>query len=661
MLFLAFLGINEGAAQNNLKLSSEGSIPRSFGIPLLEKTQTRLQSIPKRKPEKWNEEFIKSTSYSEDYFNRSGKLIFKTSLNEYLDEVVGLIIQSQNFTLSQPEVFIVESPAFNAWTNYKGNIYVSIGLLSKIRSEAELSFVLCHELSHHLKLHVKNDFLEERKSEENKEEYKDLNYSKKLRLLSTYSKKQEIEADSLGFQMYINLNYDRQSILDLFEFMHSSQVNDNLDHLSEYLLQTTNYNISESDPNLRFEDSLDTTYSSHPSPLLRKSILKNLILEEMPSKGDSSVRFLISEARFNAAKERATNELSRIYLENRHYEMAISNSFYLIDHYSVNENLELLIGHALTQISICKSNRDFGLLNGLDGYFKSSLIIHSFFKEIDNQKAGIMAINYIISMMDKYPNSDEWESLLQLSVRNLVFNLHIDSSEQLRTLDLNESPKFYDTFDLLIEEKAKEEAEKKELIQNAAKRKAIAERNKQLKKNGFALGIDRIVVVNPQSISREFDSSLNLEFDESEKIRSFLIGGIDAISKQIDLNTTILDLSLIPAKDIVAYNDYCALSSWFNEKTNHPSDNYYVFNKKYVGNAINRYETPYFAWIAFKGVKEQYKVVDKQNSVIDLFLFDIPKNQIILSQREWINGKVSEKKLNNALTKLLTQIKTKTN
>jgi len=149
----------------------------------------------------------------------SPALVKDEALNSYVRKIVCDLAGPHCDSL---RVYIVEDPTNNAMTAPNGMVIVWTGLLLRMQSEAELAFVLGHEITHYMKRHSVTNF------------EKATNAAGALRLLTvatlgaaaipalliasgrfaSYSRDQEREADAGGFDLVVGKNYDpRQGAL----------------------------------------------------------------------------------------------------------------------------------------------------------------------------------------------------------------------------------------------------------------------------------------------------------------------------------------------------------------------------------------------------------------------------------------------------------------
>jgi predicted Zn-dependent protease len=149
----------------------------------------------------------------------SPALVKDEALNAYVKRIVCDLSGPQCESL---RLYIVEDPNNNAMTAPNGMVIVWTGLLLRVQSEAELAFVLGHEITHYLKRHSVTNF------------EKATNSAGTVRLLSvatlglaalpalliasgrfaSYSRDQEREADAGGFDLVVGKGLDpRQGAL----------------------------------------------------------------------------------------------------------------------------------------------------------------------------------------------------------------------------------------------------------------------------------------------------------------------------------------------------------------------------------------------------------------------------------------------------------------
>lgn len=165
--------------------------------------------------------------------------------------------------LANPEIsrnsrlVLYRSNDFNAFTMGDDVIFVHIGLLNDLMSEAQIALVLCHEIAHNSLEHVEQSLIESVRLETDKALEKEINgilrtdYGKVSalnalllpRILESKekSRRNEFEADSLGLIFLKNAQFDVKDALSMFHIMEkrTKNITDSLDykkclHISEF-------------------------------------------------------------------------------------------------------------------------------------------------------------------------------------------------------------------------------------------------------------------------------------------------------------------------------------------------------------------------------------------------------------------------------------------
>ena len=138
-------------------------------------------------------------------------LIYKeVESNKYINEIAEKISPVVNSHIDI-KFFIIKDSSVNAFALPNGNIYINLGLISRLDNEHELAFVIAHELAHVIERHGLKKYVD-RKNTIVGSHVADLLfmgtglvYYATMAELSSFSKKMEYEADSMA------LNYVSQS------------------------------------------------------------------------------------------------------------------------------------------------------------------------------------------------------------------------------------------------------------------------------------------------------------------------------------------------------------------------------------------------------------------------------------------------------------------
>ena len=79
---------------------------------------------------------------------RSGQVLYNPEYNAYLDRIADVLLKDNPGLRGQVHFYILRSPVVNAFAGAGGNIFISMGLISMLENEAELAYIMGHEIGH---------------------------------------------------------------------------------------------------------------------------------------------------------------------------------------------------------------------------------------------------------------------------------------------------------------------------------------------------------------------------------------------------------------------------------------------------------------------------------------------------------------------------------
>lgn len=168
----------------------------------------RLQTLRNQQPDSSIaiKQWYHRTATQVTSFLHSGKVLYNDPVSNYLAEVMDSLLIAEPELRSQLHVFTVLDGSPNASVTPDGLVMVNLGLLARVKSEAELAFVLSHEVSHFARNHGLRRIAgqEDRKLE-------DSPLANDL-----YNQAQEREADQAGFTRLLRSRYSPSSALSVF-------------------------------------------------------------------------------------------------------------------------------------------------------------------------------------------------------------------------------------------------------------------------------------------------------------------------------------------------------------------------------------------------------------------------------------------------------------
>jgi len=206
--------------QNYQPLQSSGTLPKEFRTTTYEQVANQQAGIAKETrnttEQKDLEVFYLESNYALDELLRSGQVLYNDPVGGYVNDIVDEILKDQPALRKKLSVFVVKSPVANAFTHQRGVILVNTGLIARLETEAQLAFILCHEIAHYMLKHSQDIYLKTKDLQYGRGEYRKQSVSDRLLTRSAYSRENETEADMEGLKLFLKTGYTVNNIADVF-------------------------------------------------------------------------------------------------------------------------------------------------------------------------------------------------------------------------------------------------------------------------------------------------------------------------------------------------------------------------------------------------------------------------------------------------------------
>ena len=122
-----------------------------------------------------------------------GKILYGTELNRYIDNIADQLLAQNPDLRKEIDIYILEVPEVNAYSLKNGVILINMGLLAQVTNEAELAFIIAHEIAHYSEHHG---------TLKQKDMSKNTDFVTEYLETHQYSRDQEFAADRLGLTQY---------------------------------------------------------------------------------------------------------------------------------------------------------------------------------------------------------------------------------------------------------------------------------------------------------------------------------------------------------------------------------------------------------------------------------------------------------------------------
>ena len=173
----------------------------------------------------------------------SGFLYEDPDLERYLNDLVERLYHPEIQDQAVPRVKVIKDPYLDAFVFPNGRIYIHTGMLSRLDNEAQLAFLLAHEIIHYSHRHAFGAFGGFNRKQNGSESQRPgghplgrlgellsrLGTSLTMAVMTGYSQSLETEADAEGLALVSKAGYDPGEAIRFFEHLKHELDTENLE------------------------------------------------------------------------------------------------------------------------------------------------------------------------------------------------------------------------------------------------------------------------------------------------------------------------------------------------------------------------------------------------------------------------------------------------
>ena len=580
----------------------------------------------------------------------------------YVNQVADRLLASDPALRRQIRIYVVKSPSVNAFATNNGVILVNLGLIAQLETESQLAFVLAHEVTHYLKKHVVNQYVEDQKIQ-GKRTYQSLSAEEKLLSRSSYSQDLETEADLEGLSTFLKSNYSTRQLGGVFDVLQYAYLPFDEVPFEKSFFETPHLRLPatyflDQVKAIALPSEVEEAKSSHPSINKRRAaVLGRINQNQATTKGE----YLVSKDAFTEARRTARYELSYLYLSGLQYEKAIYHSYLLLKEDPTSRYLRKNVAKALYGLAQYANQGAYDQVHDPEADTEgcSQRVVHLFGK-LTPKELNALALKYVRDLRKEFPEDTELSALSNDLLKSLVFK-HCESdsdfANQLRTpekealdgvvkadtvpekrskyqkiaithlkektaeseqfvryafVDDFQDPTFARAFNEHWREKEagkrkREETNKQQRLRERQESHQKARAAKTIRRKGAALGIDKIVMISPSYAKIDERKKKPIRYVASEQAEVRLVEQIQNNARAAGLSVDVLSDNAFTSADAGKFNDYALLRNWIRERVKHLDAEVPMHNSDAagVGALVEKYGTKYYCWTGFVSVREK--------------------------------------------------------
>lgn len=360
---------------------------------------------------------------------QQGRILYGSELNQYLDNIKENLLVNHPQLQQEIRVYILQTPIVNAFSLPNGTILVTMGLLAQVTNEAELAFVLAHEIAHYSEHHTR-DYNTKGKNNDAVSRY--MRYHQ-------FSREQEFAADRVGLLTFYKDSPYSYDILDgLFDVLlysdlpfdeipfQRSEVETDFYHFPDNYFLKTVANISD-------RSNMIDTLLTHPNIEKRRSIANGLV-NNFSNAGRK--KFVQPEEQFTRLRNVARFACIDRFLINHDYDKAIYNIYVLEQTFP--ENAYLRSAKATAYYGAAKHKNTSGQTRSFAEPYRDvegeQQQLNFFLSKMNRNEYAVLALRKAWTALQSAPE-DEY---LQSVVKDLISDVFVKN--KMKFIDFCDYP-----------------------------------------------------------------------------------------------------------------------------------------------------------------------------------------------------------------------------
>ncbi|MBR1834553.1 MAG: M48 family metallopeptidase [Bacteroidales bacterium] len=433
LLTLALVAFNFSVAQT---LRSRGPVPAD-----LKQSVYQLYQTDKQRAEQYagrrvrNRQQLLEASYHINKMLASGHIIYGDPVSTLAARIADTLLRDYPDLRAELRFYTVTAPQANAFTTPQGIIFINAGLVAQVENEAQLAFVIAHEIIHYYRAHGLETLLRKRERREGRDLDDEAEQTARLLRYHARSREMESEADSLGIALfYLPSPYWKEVSESVFDILQYGELPFDDIPFDTTLFNTPYYALRgcwlDSVAPITISDDDDDTYSSHPNILTRRRHTAQAL-----SGHTGGQKFLVTTPeQFYSLRHTVRLECIRYDLLHGHFARALYNSWLLLRTNPDDETLNLYFARALYSAAVarCNDNADIMADNYLKTQGESQQVCYAL-KTAGVEQLTLAALHNAWSAHLRFPANDRFPAMAHHLMQLLRHPLGKSSPDFLST------------------------------------------------------------------------------------------------------------------------------------------------------------------------------------------------------------------------------------
>lgn len=701
-------------AQQNLKvnytpLKSAGELPPVFTQNIRNIIRQDISDLKQRKEtdKSLKTTYLTASNYQIEKIIRGGNTLINDEVTNYLNKVTDVILKDKPTLRKQLSIYTLKSSVVNAYSFDKGYTFIDIGLIAQAESEAQLAYIICHEICHYTAQHHINSYVKNAKID--RQSYDGSSNEDKLIEKCQYSKENESEADLEGFKLFEQTKYNLKQAEKAFDVLQYSHLPFELVEFKKTWLETPGlvlpqrYFLKETSA-IRDNSNEDDTKRTHPNTKKRKQAIADLNANRNHA---NRVNAIVGQEQFEYIRDLARMELCRLYLKNRDYPNALYAAYILSQKYPDNEYLAETVSkcmYGLTLIgngSIRYTSSSY-LENGIPQYDEIESFpqqVYHLINKMPNNEWTILSLNYVYRAHKKFPSNKKIsacsDSLFKImehtnwglsdfnriekktgtndakqdslttkteagSKTDMIANLQKEQTTRSDDtvyyknvfVDLfMTDPEFTRKFPASGTKDSESGSGFTSYSLSSKKNSYSSKKNKNIKSE---IKVEKVLLLEPFFLKVDETQREEIQYVSSDQKQEEYSKTIEKCAQLLKFEFITIDPGQVTATQVDKINDYSIINDWFDERFDGEDEKNMILNTNDIDNVISKYGTRYVLKTGIATVKNSS---GRKRTFFYGFLFDLKNNELIYRKYESFKNKDKQDLVNAKTYQMLFELK----
>ena len=585
MLLMLAAGV-AGVAQQKYDLNnftgikSEGTIPAD-----LRKGLGELYSEDKQRVRDYNDgklanrDRVLEASYHINRLTSNGRILYGDPITRMVERIADTLLKDYPGLRGELRFYTVKSSSVNAFATGQGMIFVTMGLVAQVENEAQLAYVISHEIVHYYRKH-NMEVLTRRIKNSDDEAEQMANFLK----YHYRSREMENEADSLGLRLfYIGSPYDKRVTDGVFDVLQYAMLPfdevpfDTTYFNSPYYRLPSHYFLEKVAP-ISSRDDYPDSLSTHPNIKKRRARTGDIL-----SHYEGGSAFVVTTPdEFVHLQGLARFECIRQNLIYSNYTRAFYDCYVLQRQYPNNAFLARSMAQALYGIAMYKTYYNTNSIVGDYRQYEGEVQqVYYLFSKLTAAEATLVAMREVWKMHRLYPDDPH----LSAMGRDLLLALRDKHSLSRASFAAT-----YDTATVgVVSQQTAMTNQKYARIRQKQQQSHIADQSRyaftdfMMENDSFRSFMDSCLdgeeahdtvdhsakatfLYAPQYIVVENSKDASIKYRKSDRMEQALVGKVLEAAKAAGMSIVdFSDPAMRKHADAEFYNDFVTINEWTNE------------------------------------------------------------------------------------------------